>query len=106
MIFQTEKQLKEYGDKLPGDKKTVIESALEGLRSAHQSQDLGRIDSAMKALNDAWNAASEDLYKANQGASGSAQDASGSSNGSGAPSGEPETADDVTDVEFEEVDGK
>ncbi len=106
LIFQTEKQLKEYGDKLPGDKKTVIESALEGLRSAHQSQDLGRIDSAMKALNDAWNAASEDLYKANQGASGSAQDASGSSNGSGAPSGEPETADDVTDVEFEEVDGK
>jgi len=111
LIFQTEKQLREYGDKLPADKKAVIESAVERLREAHKAQDLGGVDAGMKALNDAWNAASEDLYKASQGGptpgagnSGAQSGAGGASGASGASQTEP--AEDVTDVEFEEVDGK
>src|ERR1051326_9157048 len=70
MIFQTEKQLKEYGDKIPADKKATIESALNKLREAHKSQDLATIDVAVTDLNNAWTAASEELYKASQGAGG------------------------------------
>ncbi len=96
LIFQTEKQLKEYGDKLPADKKSAIESALATLKTAHQNRDLDAIDSGLTALNAAWAAASEDMYKATQGApdAGSAQ--------------QPEnSASEVTDVDFEEVkDGK
>ena len=66
MIFQTEKQLKEYGDKLPADKKAPIEEALENLKKAHKSQDLAAIDSALEAMNKAWHAASEEMYKASQ----------------------------------------
>src|SRR5204863_3019810 len=66
LVFQTEKQLKEYGDKIPADKKTVIENAAEQLREAHKKQDLAAIDSAMTSLNNAWTAASEELYKATQ----------------------------------------
>src|SRR6476660_6507482 len=66
LIFQTEKQLKEYGDKIPADKKTVIENAAEQLKEAHKKQDLAAIDSAMASLNSAWTAASEELYKATQ----------------------------------------
>src|SRR6476620_5043801 len=66
LIFQTEKQLKEFGDKVPADKKAQIESALEKLKNAHKSGDLAQIDSAITALNTAWTAASEDMYKATQ----------------------------------------
>ena len=66
MIFQTEKQLKEYGDKLPEDKKAPIQEALENLKNAHKSQDITAIDSALEALNKAWHAASEEMYKATQ----------------------------------------
>ena len=95
MIFQTEKQLKDYGDKLSDDKKKPIEDALEGLKKAHESKDLAAIDSAMETINTAWTAASEEMYKATQeqqGAEGAAQ-----------PNAEGDGADDVTDVDFEEV---
>jgi molecular chaperone DnaK len=97
MIFQTEKQLKEFGDKLSADKKAPIESALEELRIAHQSQEITAIDAAMERINEAWKNASEELYKAQQ--EGGADGAQGATGGS-ANSGE---AADVTDVEFEEV---
>jgi molecular chaperone DnaK len=61
MVFQTEKQLKEYGDKIPADKKAAIESALNQLRDAHKSEDLDGIDRAMESLNSAWQAASQDM---------------------------------------------
>src|SRR2546423_162219 len=64
LVFQTEKQLKEYGDKIPQDKKTVIENAAEQLKEAHKKQDLAAIDSAMASLNAAWTAAIEEMYKA------------------------------------------
>ncbi|MDA7768386.1 molecular chaperone DnaK [Flavobacteriales bacterium] len=95
MIFQTEKQLKEYGEKLSEDKKKPIEDALEGLKKAHESKDLAAIDAAMETINTAWTAASEEMYKATQeqqGADGAAQ-----------PNAEGGGADDVTDVDFEEV---
>ena len=95
MIFQTEKQLKDYGDKLSDDKKKPIEDALEGLKKAHESKDLAAIDSAMETINTAWTAASEEMYKATQeqqGAEGATQ-----------PNTEGGGADDVTDVDFEEV---
>tara|TARA_B100000886_G_scaffold331731_1_gene283574 strand:- start:1166 stop:3070 length:1905 start_codon:yes stop_codon:yes gene_type:complete len=95
MIFQTEKQLKDYGDKLSDDKKKPIEDALEGLKKAHESKDLSAIDSAMETINTAWTAASEEMYKATQeqkGAEGASQ-----------PNAEGGGADDVTDVDFEEV---
>ncbi len=108
LIFQTEKQLKEYGDKIPDAKKGAIESAMEGLRSAHKAQDLAQIDQSMKALNDAWAAASEDMYKAGQESNGAASAGSAGATGSssGGTGAQPEAAEDVTDVEFEEVDGK
>ena len=66
MIFQTEKQLKEFGDKLSADKKAPIETALEGLKKAHESKDLAAIDKAMEEINEAWKNASEEMYKAQQ----------------------------------------
>ncbi|WP_132054701.1 molecular chaperone DnaK [Pseudocnuella soli] len=99
LIFQTEKQLKEYGDKIPADKKAPIESALNDLREAHKSQDLGRIDTAVTAMNAAWTAASEDMYKATQDAGGAQP---------GADAGQQQQpggggAENVTDAEYEEV---
>ncbi len=91
LIFQTEKQLKEYGDKIPADKKSPIETALIALKAAHENRDLASIDSAMESLNTAWAAASEDMYKATQGAEAGAQ-----------PDGQAQNAE-VTDVDFEEV---
>ena len=93
MIFQTEKQLKEFGDKLSDDKKQPIETALEELKKAHESKDLPAIDSALENINNAWQAASEEMYKATQ----EAQDSEGPSEVNA------ESGDDVTDVEFEEV---
>ena len=95
MIFQTEKQLKEYGEKLSDDKKKPIEDALEGLKKAHESKDLAAIDAAMETINTAWTAASEEMYKDTQGQPGAEGAAQPNADGGG--------ADDVTDVDFEEV---
>ena len=97
MIFQTEKQLKEFGDKLSADKKAPIESALEELKKAHESKDLAAIDAAMEKINEAWKVASEEMYAAQQQAGGAA---------GAQPEGNAETADsndNVEDVDFEEV---
>src|SRR5690554_1102242 len=104
-IFSTEKQLKEYGDKIPADKKSEIESALQELKDAHKSEDLNKIDAVSEKLTAAWTAASQDIYQANQ--SNEAQ--TGGNTGAGAQDGATsggnnQGADDVTDVEFEEVD--
>ena len=99
MIFQTEKQLKELGDKLPADKKAPIESALEQLKTAHKDQNLEAIDKAMEALNSAFHAASQDMYNAAN-AQGGAQP--GPDFNAGAQGGN-QGGDNVTDVDFEEV---
>ncbi len=98
MIFQSEKNLKEYGDKIPADKKGAIENALGQLKEAHKAQNIDDIDRATEALNQAWHAASEDMAKAAQaqGGAGGSTDA-GSSGSAGSQDGE------VTDVDFEEV---
>ncbi|MPM18879.1 Chaperone protein DnaK [bioreactor metagenome] len=101
MVFNTEKQLKEYGDKIPEDKKSVIESALNELKDAHKSQNLDAIDAATAKLNSAWQAASEEMYK-NTGAQGGPE--AGADPGAG---NEQKTgSDEVTDVDFEEVKDK
>ena len=96
MIFQTEKQLKEFGDKLSEDKKKPIEEALTELKSAHSSKDLGAIDSAMEKINEAWKVASEEMYKATEEAK--------AANGADTGQQDASSSDDVTDVDFEEVD--
>ena len=105
MIFQTEKQLKEFGDKLSEGNKTAIEGALSSLKEAHQSQDLAAIDAALEGLNNAWQNASQEMYAAQQGAGGEAgADPTG---GAGDAAGGDASADDgVSDVEYEEVDDK
>jgi molecular chaperone DnaK len=102
LVFQTEKQLKEFGEKIPAAEKTTIENAVKDLKEAHASQDIDRVDKASEALNNAWQAASQHIYQAQQDAgagAGADPGAQGSSNGSNA-------AEEVTDVEFEEVDDK
>jgi len=95
MIFQTEKKLKEFGEKLSDDKKAPIEAALVELKAAHESKDIAQIDAAMSTINEAWKAASEEMYKAEQEA------------GAGTQQGQPEANDaqgeNVEDVDFEEV---
>jgi molecular chaperone DnaK len=98
LIFQTEKQLKEFGDKVPADKKAPIESALNALKEAHKQQDLAAVETHTKALNDAWMAASSEMYNASQGAPGAEQPGAGA--GAQQQSGPSEN---VTDAEFEEV---
>ena len=102
-IFSTEKQLKEYGDKIPADKKSEIENALEELKSAHKAENLSGIDTASEKLTAAWTAASQDIYQANQGNGAQAGGGAGAEAGQN-ESGADQGADDVTDVEFEEVD--
>jgi molecular chaperone DnaK len=98
MIFQTEKNLKDYGDKIPADKRSAIESALAQLKEAHKAADIAAIDKAMDNMNNAWHAASEDMARAAQsGPSQSSSSDSGSSTGSNGSDKE------VTDVDFEEV---
>jgi len=97
-IFNTEKQLKEYGDKISEDKKSAIEAALSKLKDAHKAQDVNTIDAAMKELEEAWQAASQEMYNASQAQGGQPQDGTGQSQGNN-NSKEP----DVTDVDFEEV---
>ena len=103
LVFQTEKQLKEYGEKIPGDKKAPIEAALAKLKEAHKSQDVKAIDTAVTEMNTAWAAASEDMYKATQGDAQSGSDGSTAGNGQGAKQPAEGAADTVTDAEFEEV---
>ena len=99
LIFQTEKQMSEYGDKIPEDKKGAIESALTELKEAHKLQDIGQIDTAMEKMNTAWQAASQDIYAASQDGAKAEGDATATA--------EPkDEKDEVTDVEFEEVDDK
>jgi len=107
LIFQTEKQLKEFGDKIPADKKAPIETALNKLKEAHKSQDATAVDAALTEMNTAWTAASEEIYKA--------QAAAGGANGAGPEAGEnagPQPgagaqqgggSDTVEDAQFEEV---
>jgi molecular chaperone DnaK len=103
LVFQTEKQLKEYGDKLPAEKRTTIETALNKVKEAQKNQDVAQIDAGVAELNAAWTAASEELYKATQGAQ---------ANNGGEPQGQPQGQGGntgaageggVTDAEFEEV---
>jgi molecular chaperone DnaK len=102
LIFQTEKQLKEYGDKISRDKKAPIESALQKLKDAHKTQNLSDVDSSIAALNAAWTTASEEMYKASQ---GGPQGNDGQANGQGQQEHAESNAggDNVTDAEFEEV---
>ncbi len=103
LIFQTEKQLKEFGDKLPEDKKGPISVALEELKTAHKSGDLPAVDAAMEKMNAAWQAASSEMYQAQQGqgqGQGQEQGQEPASDGQG-----PQD-DQVTDVDFEEVKDK
>ena len=96
MIFQTEKQLKEFGDKLPEDKKKPIEDALDALKKAYETKEVEVVDPALEALNKAWTAASEEMYKAQQ----------ESQAGGGEPRGDQQSnneGDNVEDVDFEEV---
>jgi molecular chaperone DnaK len=106
LVFQTEKQLKEFGDKVPADKKNAIEKALNDLKEAQKTQDLNSIDKAVAELNKVWQAASEEMYKASQNAGAqasgqpgpeSSQEANKGKSSSGKSDGE------VTDVDFEEV---
>src|SRR6201990_297087 len=98
LIFQTEKQLKEYGDKIPAEKKAPIESALNKLREAHKQQDVAAIDAAVAEMNTAWTAASEELYKATQQADGQAGgDQAGANGGQGHAAGAG--GENVTDAE-------
>ncbi|WP_321376230.1 molecular chaperone DnaK [uncultured Draconibacterium sp.] len=105
LIFQTEKQLKEYGDKLPADKKGPIEDALKKLKEAHASKDLASIDAAMNELNTVFQAASQEMYNASQ-AQGGAEGPQGGPQAdpnAGAQGGESKDDGEVTDVDFEEV---
>ena len=103
LIFQTEKQLKEYGEKLSEGNKTAINNALTKLKEAHKSQDLQRIEAAMAELNTAWQAAAQEMYQGgsqagpNAGPTGGTDQNAGSSTSGG---------NDATDVEYEEVKDK
>jgi molecular chaperone DnaK len=97
MVFNTDKQLKEFGDKIPADKKTAIETANNKLREAHKNKDLAAIDTLMAELNDIWQSASQEMYNA--------QGGSQAQGGTNPNEGNQSTPNDeaVTDVDFEEV---
>nr|WP_321412539.1 molecular chaperone DnaK [uncultured Allomuricauda sp.] len=105
MIFQTEKQLNEFGDKLSDDKKKPIEDALEELKKAYEGKDLAVITPALEKINEAWKVASEEMYKAQAEAQGGASGAgaSGGAAGDAANNGGASEGDNVEDVDFEEV---
>jgi molecular chaperone DnaK len=103
LVFQTEKQLKEYGDKIPADKKTVIQNAAEQLKEAHKKQDLAAIDSAMTSLNNAWTAASEEIYKSQQAGPQAGQQQPQGENGHQNAEAGASAGDNVQDVPYEEV---
>ncbi len=107
LIFQTEKQLKEYGDKLNEGNRSKISSSLEKLKTAHQQQDIAAIDSAMEELNTTWQAAAQEMYAAGGGQSGTEGGPQGGpQGGAGAQGNTGGGANDVADVEYEEVDDK
>ena len=95
MIFQTEKQLSEFGDKIPADKKQPIEDALAELKKAHEAKDIEAIDTTLAKLNEVFQAASQEMYQAQQASEGASQE--------GAETEGSETDEEVTDVDFEEV---
>ena len=103
LIFQTEKQMKEYGDKIPADKKAPIESALAKLKEAHKSQDVSAIDTAVAEMNTAWTAASEEMYKATQQGGGNGGPQPNAQQPAGREEAHAHAEDNVTDAEFEEV---
>jgi len=97
MIFQTEKQLKEFGDKLSDDKKKPVEEALEELKKAYETKDIEVIDPALEKINEVWKAASEEMYKAQ------AESQQGAPGEQGQSQDEGPASDNVEDVDFEEV---
>ena len=101
MIFQTEKQLKEYGDKIPADKKANIEKALNNLKEAHKNKDFDQIEKTLNELNTVWQAASEEMYKATQNNADANQQ--NQSNNEEKNDGKKPSEAEVTDVDFEEV---
>ena len=103
LIFQTEKQLKEFGDKLPADKKEPIQKALDKLKEAHKAQDIDAIDKASAELNSVFQAASQEMYNASQAQQGDAQNAQNPQNAEAQQTSEKKKDDEVTDVDFEEV---
>ena len=100
LVFQTEKQLTEYGEKLPEDKKARIQKAADDLKEAHKLQDMEKIDTHMAELNEAWQDASKDMYQGAEGAAPGAEPTDGAGENPGSAD------EDVTDVEFEEVEDK
>jgi len=100
MIFSTEKQLREFGDKIPADKKAPIESALAKLKEAHKAQDIASIDKALAELNAVWQTASEEMYKTAQNTGQATSQPGPEQHGSG---NSQKGSDEVTDVDFEEV---
>jgi molecular chaperone DnaK len=98
LIFQTEKQMKEYGDKLSDGNKSAINNALQKLREAHKAQDIEAIDLAMNELNNAWQAAATEMYQASGG-----QQTGGNTNADSTNKGSSSSSNDVSDVEYEEV---
>lgn len=115
LIYSTEKNLKEYGDKLPDEKKTKIEEALDHLREVHEEENLGELDNAVEQLNEVWSEASQELYQAQQeageaGPAGAAGAAAGAAGGpaAGGPTagdnGQKDDSGDVRDVDYEVVD--
>lgn len=102
LIFQTEKQLKEFGEKLSETNKAAINSELEKLKAAHKSQDLTAIDTALAGLNNAWQAASQEMYAASNGGAQQGTNPNADGSGTGNTSGDGQT----TDVPFEEVNDK
>jgi molecular chaperone DnaK len=104
LIFQTEKQLKDYGDKIPDEKKKPIEDALAELKEAHKKEDIPAVDAASKKLNEVFQAASQEMYNATQQQAGGQQQEGGQQTDTGEQGGKQKGDDgDVTDVDFEEV---
>ena len=103
LIFQTEKQLKEYGDKIPADKKQPIEDALKKLKEAHANKDLAAIDAAMNELNTVFQAASQEMYNASQAQGGQQGGPQGGQQADSGAQSQPKDDGEVTDVDFEEV---
>ena len=103
MIFQTESQLKEFGDKLSDDKKKPIEEALEELKKAYETKDIAVIEPALEKINEAWKVASEEMYKAQAEAQGGAPEGGPTDAGAGAKGQAADENSDVEDVDFEEV---
>lgn len=99
LIFNTEKQLKEFGDKIPAEKKAPIEAALEDLKKAHKAEDLEGIDKAMETLNQHFHAASEEMYRNSSNAASNAEP----TNNAGNANASQQQGGDVTDADFEEV---